>query len=139
MARRFAKNYAVALLARKPENYEPLVKEINDAGGKAIGISTDTADGKSIQNAFDQINKERGNAPLAAAIFNVGGGFVRKPFLELSVQEYESGWQANGCVQYHIDPSAFADRPPDWVDFTSHGLSSHSFLKPWIKRNILPL
>lgn len=101
MARRFAKNYAVALLARKSENYEPFVKAINDAGGKAIGISTDTADGKSIKSAFDQINKERGSAPLVAAIFNVGGGFVRKPFLELSPQEYESGWQANGYVQGH--------------------------------------
>lgn len=72
------------------------MKEINDAGGKAIGISTDTADGPSIQSAFDQINKARGSAPLAAAIFNVGGGFIRKPFLELSPQEYEGGWQANG-------------------------------------------
>lgn len=98
VARRFGKDYGVALLARKPENYEPFVKEINDAGGKAIGISTDTADGKSIQSAFEQINKERGGAPLAAAIFNVGGGFIRKPFLELSPQEYEGGWQANGCV-----------------------------------------
>ena len=98
VARRLAKDYAVALLARKAENYEPFVKEINDAGGKAIGIATDTADGKSIQSAFDQINKERGSAPLAAAVFNVGGGFIRKPFLDLSPEEFESGWEANGYV-----------------------------------------
>lgn len=112
------------------------MKEINDAGGKAIGISTDTADGKSIQSAFDQINKERGSAPLAAAIFNVGGGFVRKPFLELSAQEYEGGWQANGYVRDDIDLPVVADKTSDWVDFISRRLSSLCSLRPWIKRSI---
>ncbi|KEF54206.1 7-alpha-hydroxysteroid dehydrogenase [Exophiala aquamarina CBS 119918] len=119
VARRFAKNYAVALLARKPENYEPFVKEINDAGGKAIGISTDTADGKSIQSAFDQINKERGSAPLAAAIFNVGGAFIRKPFLELSAQEYEGGWQANGLGGFYFS-QAVIPLLLEAVDKTEH-------------------
>lgn len=35
---------------------------------------------------------------LAAAIFNVGGGFVRKPFLELSEGEFLSGLEVNGYV-----------------------------------------
>jgi NAD(P)-dependent dehydrogenase (short-subunit alcohol dehydrogenase family) len=99
VARRFAKNYAVALLARKPENFEPLAKEINDAGGKAIGISTDATDSKSVKAAFEQLQKEMGGAPLAAAVYNVGGKFVRKPFLELTEDEFESGWEANGYVK----------------------------------------
>jgi NADP-dependent 3-hydroxy acid dehydrogenase YdfG len=96
VARTFAKSYSVALLARKAANFEPIVKEINDAGGKAIGISTDTSDGKSVKSAFEQIKKEMGGAKLAAAVYNVGGSFVRKPFLELTDEEYESGWTANG-------------------------------------------
>ena len=105
VARRFAKSYSVALLARKPENYEPYVKEINEAGGNAIGISTDTADAASVKSAFEQINKARGGAPLAAAIFNVGGSFIRKPFLDLTEAEFESGWEANGYVFSYLQAS----------------------------------
>ncbi len=37
-----------------------------------------------------------GNQKLAAAIYNVGGRFIRKSFLELDEEEFESGWVANG-------------------------------------------
>ncbi|EXJ84598.1 7-alpha-hydroxysteroid dehydrogenase [Capronia epimyces CBS 606.96] len=96
VARRFAQDYSVALLARKPANFDPVVAEINAAGGKAIGISTDCSDGKSVKAAFEQLKKEIGGGTLAAAIYNVGGRFIRKPFLELSEEEFESGWEANG-------------------------------------------
>jgi NADP-dependent 3-hydroxy acid dehydrogenase YdfG len=89
-------SYSVALLARKSTNYEPIVKEIEAAGGKAIGISTDVSDGKSVSDAFEVIKKEMHGAKLAAAVYNVGGRFVRKPFLELSQSDFEAGWEANG-------------------------------------------
>ena len=88
--------YPVALLARKPANYEPLVKEIEQAGGRAIGISTDVADGASVKNAFDKIKTEMKGAQLAAAVFNVGGKFIRKPFLELNEEDFMAGMEANG-------------------------------------------
>jgi len=78
------------------------VKEINAAGGKAVGISTDCSDGKSVGNAFEQLKKEIGGASLAAAIYNVGGRFVRKPFLELTDEEFESGWEANGRGAFYF-------------------------------------
>lgn len=96
IARKFAATYPVVLLARNPENYDPLVSEINGNGGKALGISTDVADATSVKNAFRQIDKEFGGAALAAAVFNVGGRFIRKPFLELSLEEFEAGYDANG-------------------------------------------
>jgi NAD(P)-dependent dehydrogenase (short-subunit alcohol dehydrogenase family) len=96
LARRFSKHYAVALLARKSANYEPIAKEINAAGGKSIGISADTSDVSSVKSAFEQLKKEMGDAPLAVAVYNVGGGFVRKPFLQLSPEEIEGGWASNG-------------------------------------------
>ena len=96
VARKFAATYSVVLLARNPENYNPLVAEINGKGGKAVGISTDVADATSVQNAFRQIEKEFGGASLAAAVFNVGGKFIRKPFLELNLEEFEAGYDANG-------------------------------------------
>jgi NAD(P)-dependent dehydrogenase (short-subunit alcohol dehydrogenase family) len=99
VARKFAQNYSVALLARKPANYEPVVKEIEAAGGKAIGISTDVADPASVKKAFEKLEEEMGGAQLAAAVFNVGGSFVKKPFLELTEEEFMVGMDANGYSQ----------------------------------------
>jgi NAD(P)-dependent dehydrogenase (short-subunit alcohol dehydrogenase family) len=96
VALKFAKTYPVALLARNPANYESIVKEIKASGGRAIGISTDVSSESSIKNAFSEIEKNFKGKKLAAAIFNVGGSFVRKPFLELTRQEYEAGYQASG-------------------------------------------
>jgi len=96
VALRFAKAYPVALLARNPDNYESIVKEIKAAGGQAIGISTDVSSASSVKNAFVEIQKEFKGKKLAAAVFNVGGKFVRKPFLELTEEEYEAGFEANG-------------------------------------------
>lgn len=95
VARKFSAAYPVALLARNPANYEDAVKDIQAAGGKAIGISTDVSDAKSVQDAIAKSQKEFGDR-CAAAVFNVGGKFVRKPFLDLNLGEFESGWEVNG-------------------------------------------
>jgi len=88
----------VVLLARNPANYESIVTEIKKAGGHAIGISTDVSSPSSVKSAFTEIEKEFKGKQLAAAIFNVGGKFVRKPFLETTVEEYETGFESNGFV-----------------------------------------
>lgn len=72
------------------------MSEIKANGGHAIGIDTDVTDSASVASAFEQIKKEMGDAKLAAAVYNVGGGFVRKPFLELTEKEFAAGWQSNG-------------------------------------------
>ncbi|KAK2628042.1 hypothetical protein QTJ16_002688 [Diplocarpon rosae] len=100
VALKFAKTYPIALLSRNPENYEPVVKEINAAGGRAIGVSTDVSSELSVKKAFAEIEREFEGKKLAAAIYNVGGRFVRKPFLELTREEYEAGYQANGIGFY---------------------------------------
>ena len=101
VALKFAKTYPVALLARKPESYNDIVAEINQSGGQAIGIPTDTTDAASVKSAFDKIRAEYPDKKLAAAICtnlrtpsprhmltnladNVGGGFAVKPFLDLN-------------------------------------------------------
>ena len=91
VARRFAKSYPVALLARKPESYEPLVKEINASGGKAFGFSTDVADATSVKKTFEGIKAQVGTV-AAAAVFNASGPFARKPFLETTVEQFDASW-----------------------------------------------
>jgi hypothetical protein len=53
-----------------------------------------------VKNAFDKIKGADGfkGLGLAAAVFNVGGRFVRKPFLELSEEDFVAGYEANGYV-----------------------------------------
>ncbi|KAH8816334.1 short chain dehydrogenase/ reductase-like protein [Xylogone sp. PMI_703] len=96
VALKFAKSYAVAVLARNPENYEPLVNEIKAAGGHAIGISQDAQSPASVEDAFARIEKEFQGKKLAAAVYNVGGGFVRKPFLDLTQDDFELGFKSQG-------------------------------------------
>lgn len=92
VARRFAKTYPVALLARTPASYEPLVREIESGGGRAVGIATDLASEESVRAAFETIAATYGGAPCAAAIYNASGGLVRKPFLETKIEELDKGW-----------------------------------------------
>ncbi|KAF7561240.1 hypothetical protein G7046_g2902 [Stylonectria norvegica] len=89
-ALRFAQSYSVAVLSRHPESYQSIVKEINDAGGRAVGISTDITDPRAIDEAFKDIDKALPNGKLVAAIYNVGGGFARKPFLDLKLEDLEA-------------------------------------------------
>ncbi|CAL3962365.1 unnamed protein product [Diplocarpon coronariae] len=100
VALKFAKTYPVALLARTPESYVSVVREINAAGGKAMGVSADVSSEASLEEAFAEIEREFEGKRLAAAIYNVGGRFVRKPFLELTREEYAAGFQANGVGFY---------------------------------------
>jgi NAD(P)-dependent dehydrogenase (short-subunit alcohol dehydrogenase family) len=96
VALKFAQTYPVVLLARNEKNYESIVKEINAAGGHAVGFPTDVASQSSVKDAFAKIQQEFKGKKLAAAVFNVGGFFVRKPFLEMTLEEYEIGYNANG-------------------------------------------
>lgn len=96
IARRFAKAYSVVVLSRNPANFEPLVQEINSSGGQALGISTDVTDSTSVKSAFEKISQQYAGVPLAAAVFNAAGGFARKPFLELTEEEFSQGFENQG-------------------------------------------
>jgi NAD(P)-dependent dehydrogenase (short-subunit alcohol dehydrogenase family) len=101
VALKFAQKYPVVLFARRPESYESTLKDVKDAGGKAIGISTDVSDPASLKKAFDTIGKEFPESQLAAAIYNVGsGGFARKPFLELTEDDLNASIDGSMYVAY---------------------------------------
>lgn len=83
------------LLARNPSNFEALAKNINDKGGQAIGISADVTSQDSLKQAFYQIDEKFRGARCAAAVFNAAGGFVRKPLLDVTLEEFSSGFEVN--------------------------------------------
>ncbi|KAJ2985726.1 hypothetical protein NUW58_g5378 [Xylaria curta] len=87
VALRFAKAYPVVLMARRTESYHDTVSEITQAGGRAVGVSADVTDSKSLVSAFDAIKKELPDFKLAAAVYNVSSGYTIKPFLELRPED----------------------------------------------------
>ncbi|KAF7546266.1 hypothetical protein G7Z17_g8559 [Cylindrodendrum hubeiense] len=89
---RFSKAYPVVLIARRAESYEDTVAEIRQGGGQAIGIAADVTDAASLQSTFDTIAKELPDSKLAAAIYNVNGGFLIKPFLDLKQEEFQTAY-----------------------------------------------
>ncbi|EME82481.1 uncharacterized protein MYCFIDRAFT_40294 [Pseudocercospora fijiensis CIRAD86] len=91
LARRFASKYTVILLARKPSSYQPVEKEINENGGKAHGISTDISNPESVKAAFEEILTKFPNASVQTAIFNASGMFVRKPLLDITMEDMDAG------------------------------------------------
>jgi NAD(P)-dependent dehydrogenase (short-subunit alcohol dehydrogenase family) len=70
VVRKFAATYPIALLARNPDNYNPLVEEITKAGGKAIGVQTDVSSESSVKSAFEKIKGELGDAGIAVSHYD---------------------------------------------------------------------
>ncbi|KAI9744876.1 MAG: hypothetical protein M1818_001801 [Claussenomyces sp. TS43310] len=102
VALKFAESYSIILLSRSPASYKDIAAEINQRGGSAVGIDADASDLASLRTAFARIKEEVGDKQLAAAVYNVGGSFVRKPFLELTPEEFASGFQSNGQGLYNF-------------------------------------
>lgn len=95
VAKRFAQTYPVVLLARNKDTLDPLVTEINNNGGKALGVQADTSDPASVKAAFQTVAAELSGLKLAAAVFNVGAGMSFKPFLELQLEELQTSLKGN--------------------------------------------
>lgn len=81
----------MVLLARRPESVDEIVTEIKKAGGEAVGVATDLTDPQSVKSAFEKIKTELPDTKLAAAVYNVSSGFVRKPFLEQKLEDLQAG------------------------------------------------
>jgi NAD(P)-dependent dehydrogenase (short-subunit alcohol dehydrogenase family) len=92
---KFSKAYPVVLLARTPQSYQDTVKEINDAGGKAIGLNADASSVESLTTTFETISKELPDHKLAAVVFNPSAGFPPRPFLEVKLEELNSSIDVN--------------------------------------------
>lgn len=102
VAKRFAQEYNVVLLARSTSSLDPVVQEIQSLGGNAFGIPTDVTDAASVAAAFQQIAAKYPGTAVSAAVFNASAGMVRKPFLELNLEEWNSSWAVNGYGYIHM-------------------------------------
>jgi hypothetical protein len=60
-----------------------------------VGFSADVSDPTSVKDAFAQIGRAFPGTNVAAAVYNVGSMAARRPFLELSLKEFTSGYESN--------------------------------------------
>ncbi|KAI5480955.1 short-chain dehydrogenase/reductase SDR family protein [Pseudohyphozyma bogoriensis] len=102
VGRAFAKDHAVALLARTPSTLDQVAKSITDAGGVAAPFACDASSPDSLKSAFTNIRAHFPNHQLKVAVFNVNAPFVLKPFLELSDKEMTTGIDLNIMGAFHF-------------------------------------
>ncbi len=90
LARRFATEYAVALVARGEDKLSALAKEIEKGGGKALAVSADVAKAADIAAAFDKIRRELGE--VDALLYNA----AMRPFgklMDTKASTFENTWR----------------------------------------------
>lgn len=76
----------VVLGARRPQKLAEAVEEISGAGGSATAVPLDVCEGRSVQEAFDEIERTIG---LVDVVINNAGTTVTKSLVELSEDEWD--------------------------------------------------
>jgi len=90
LARKFAKEYAVALVARGADKLASLAKEIETGGGKALAVAADVAKPEDIAAAFEKIQRELGD--VDALLYNA----AMRPFgklMDTKPSTFENTWR----------------------------------------------
>ncbi len=90
LARRFAKGYAVALVARKPDYLAALAREIESEGGKALAVPADVSVAAQIKPVFDKIRAELGEPDVL--LYNA----AMRPFgklMDTKPSTFENTWR----------------------------------------------
>ena len=90
LAQRFAREYAVALVARGAEKLEGFAKEIGKSGGQALPVSADVSKAADIEAAFAKIRAELGEVDVL--LYNA----AMRPFgrlMETKPSTFENTWR----------------------------------------------
>ena len=80
-----ARGYDVALLARDQAGLDGAAKEVEQAGGRSLGVPADVADADQVENAAERIETELG--PIDVWV-NDAMTSVFSPFKEMTAEEY---------------------------------------------------
>ena len=93
MAKKFASDGYHAYLARRTdeEGLNRLIKEIEDAGGKASGSLLNVIEENSIEDLVNKIESETG--PIDTVIYNIGAQIGDRALADTSYKAFEMGWR----------------------------------------------
>jgi NAD(P)-dependent dehydrogenase (short-subunit alcohol dehydrogenase family) len=92
LARRFAKGYRVALVARSVDYLRTLADEIRAAGAEAFEAPADVGNQSEVARAFATIREKLADPQVL--LYNAGSG-VWGTIVEITPQQYESAWRVN--------------------------------------------
>ncbi len=93
VAKKFASDGYHAYLARRTdeEGLNRLIKEIEDAGGKASGSLLNVIEESSIEDLVNKIESEIG--PIDTVIYNIGAQIGDRALADTSYKAFEMGWR----------------------------------------------
>ncbi len=81
-----AEGAAVGVIDRREKEGQAVVDEINGKGGKAVFVAADVADEEQVNDAVAKVTSALGQANV---LFNHAGTIIIKPFLEMTLKEWE--------------------------------------------------
>ena len=91
IAKRFAREGMIACMVRRSaDKLQPLVEEIQAAGGQAFGFGTDARKEEEVIALVDRIEREI--APIEVMVFNIGAN-VPCSILEETARKYFKIWE----------------------------------------------
>ena len=93
VAKKFASDGYHAYLARRTdeEGLNRLIKEIEDAGGKASGSLLNVIEENSIEDLVNKIESDIG--PIDTVIYNIGAQIGDRALADTSYKAFEMGWR----------------------------------------------
>jgi len=92
LARRFAKEYAVAINARNESFVESLAGEVRASGGTALEVPGDIGDRDQVAGMFRSIRERLG--PPDVLLYNAGSGAFGT-VTEITPEQFEASWRVN--------------------------------------------
>jgi len=92
LARRFAQEYAVAIIARKADYLRSLAGEIKTAGGHVLEVPADIGNRTQVEAAFASIRTKLGSPEIL--LYNAGSG-TWGTVTDITPEQYENDWRVN--------------------------------------------
>lgn len=106
LARRFAREYAIVLMARRADYLHTLGDELRSSGATVLEVPADVGDPAQVAAAFTRIRDNLGVPEVL--LYNAGSG-AWGTILEITPEQYEANWRTNAfgaflCVK-QVAPS----------------------------------
>jgi len=92
LARRFAKGYAVAINARRPDFLRSVADAIRSSGGQVLEAPGDIGDPAQVSAMFKTIHERLGCPDLL--LYNAGSGQFGS-IVDVTPEQYEKDWRVN--------------------------------------------
>jgi NAD(P)-dependent dehydrogenase (short-subunit alcohol dehydrogenase family) len=92
LARRFAKDYRVALVARSADYLKTLAGEIRADGGEALEAPADISNFSEVAGAFAAIREKLSDPKVL--LYNAGSG-TWGTIVDITAEQYEAAWRVN--------------------------------------------